>query len=100
MLDQAIDVGVIKLGYRSAFPANQKLTGVGPSGIRAADIRIDRIQPVYQIGFDQKIQRPIDCRWRRLFTIAVDSIEDIVGADWLVAVPDEFKNTAAYSRES
>ncbi len=100
LLDQIINVGVIQLGDRPALPANEKLSAVRAARIGAADVRIDRIEPMDQICLDKKIQGPVNRWWRRLFSFAIDAVQNIVRADRLVAVPDEFQDTAAYSRES
>jgi len=53
-----------------------------------------------QICLDEKIKGSVHCGRRGLLTFGIDAIENIVGSDRLVAVPDEFQDTAAYIRES
>ena len=95
MLDQKVDISVIKLGYRSAFPANQKLTGVGAARNGATNKSIDRFHAVDQVRLVEKIKCPLDRRWRRLPAILIEAVQNIVCADRLVTVPDEFEDTAA-----
>ena len=62
--------------------------------IRATNVGIQRIQAMNKIRLDQEFQRPID-RWRRgPFAITTQRIENIVGADRLVAVPYQLQHPA------
>ncbi len=61
----------------------------------ATNKSINRVQAVDQIRLDEKIKRPVDRRWRRLPAIPIEAVQNIVCADRLVTVPDEFEDTAA-----
>lgn len=65
------------------------------AGIRTADIGIQRIEPMYKVGIDKEFERAIDGRWRGIPPVAVQSIQDFVGPDGPVAVPDQFENALA-----
>ncbi len=69
-------------------------------GIRAPNVRIERIKSVYQSGLDQEFERPVHGRWRGRFGLLPKSIKNIVGADRLVAVPDEFQNSPSDRSEA
>jgi hypothetical protein len=100
LFDQFVDVSVVELGDRAAFPAYEKLARVGVSRVRAADECIDRIQAMNQIRFDEKVQRAINCRRRRFFPLIVDALQNIVGTDRRMTIPDELQDAAAYARKS
>ena len=47
---------------------------------------------MYQAIFQEKIQRPIDGRWRGAAAVGLAQHgQDVVGAQRLVAVPDQFQ---------
>jgi len=72
---------------------------VRTAGIRTADIGIQGIEPMHEIGIDKEFERAIDGRWRGIGPVAVQSIQDFVGPDRLVAVPDQLENALALARE-
>jgi hypothetical protein len=53
-----------------------------------------------QVGLDQEIQRPVDCRWRHFAASTIQAIKDIVRTDRLVAVPDQLQYPPALFREA
>ena len=67
--------------------------------IRTADIGIQRIEPMHEIGIDKEFERAIDGWWRGIAPVSIQSIQDFVGPDRLVAVPDQFENALALARE-
>lgn len=69
------------------------------AGIRTADVGIQRIEPMHEVGIDKEFERAIDGRWRGIASVAVQSIQDFVGPDRPVAVPDQFENALALASE-
>jgi len=55
---------------------------------------------VDQICLDEKIKGPVHRGRRGLLTFAIDAIQNVVGSDWLVAVPNELQDTTPYTRKS
>ncbi len=53
-----------------------------------------------QVGLDQEIQRPIDCRWRHFAASTIQAIKDIVRTNRLVTVPDQLQYPPALFREA
>ena len=74
--------------------ADQELTAVWARRIRATDECIEGIQAMHEMRIQQELQRSIDGWWGRFAALTIQCIEDFVGADRLVAVPYELKNTA------
>ena len=66
----------------------------------ATDEGIHRSQPVDKALLQQEIERAIDRGRRRPEILGAELVEERVGADRLVARPDEFQHTAAQRREA
>lgn len=98
--DHFVDVAIIQFRDRPAFPANQKLSGVWAARVRAANECVEGIQAMDQVGLDQEIQRPIDCRWRHFAASTIQAIKDIVRTNRLVTVPDQLQYPPALFREA
>jgi len=98
--NQGTDFPIIQLGYGPARSTDQKLTCVRNIGIRAADKSVQRIKPVNQVGFDQEFERPINRWWCRFVTISVQALKNLVRANRLVTIPDQFENPFPLSGKS
>ncbi len=62
-----------------------------PLRMTATDKSVERGDPVRQSLFEQKFQRPVD-RWRcRIETFTTELFQNLVGAEWLVALPDQLQ---------
>ncbi len=94
LADEVIDIRIVELRDAVAAATNQELTGVRTGRSRAANERVQRIETVHEIGFNKEFQRAVDGRRGRFLAVPVQRIEDIVSADRLVAVPDQFKHAA------
>ena len=92
VLESSIQDGVLDLGDSPADAAHEKLSGVLILGPIAAEKGVQRIQPVYQAGFLQKFERPVNRRWSGLFAVAGQFRENFVSADGLVLPPDDLEN--------
>ena len=85
------DQWIVDLGDGPALAADQQLGTVIALPVRTTDKGIEGLDAVYESGLNEKIQRPVDCRRRRLLTIATQFIEYVVGLDRLVPTPDDLK---------
>ena len=91
--DSGIDLGIVELRDRPAGATNKELTAVGDTRIGTTNKCVERIKPVDELCFNEKLQRPVDGR-RCCFVVAlVETVEDVVGSYWPVAVPDELQYT-------
>ena len=69
-------------------------------GIRAANKRVERVEPVDQVSLDEEFQRSINRRGRGVVPITPESVQDVVGAYRLMTVPHQFKYPPPLSGES
>ena len=95
-----VDIGIVQLDNRAAAPADQELAGMGSRRVGAADVGVERVEPVNETGLDQEIERPVDGRWRGRLTLPTQLVENVVGTDRLVTVPDEGQHPAPQFREA
>jgi hypothetical protein len=94
LADQATDFAVIQLSDRAATAANQELPYVGAARIPAADECIERVEPMHQVGFDQKLECAVH-RGRRCFpALPVQPLENLIRANRPMARPYELENRA------
>jgi hypothetical protein len=100
LVDDSVDVCIVKFRDRTAGAADQKLAAVWIIGVGASDERVQRIQPVHEVRFDQKFQCPVN-GWRGCFVaVIIELIENFVRANRLVAVPYEFQDPAPLHRKA
>ena len=59
--------------------------------VRATDEGVKGLDAVHESGLNEKIQRPVDSRWRRFLAIAAQFVEYVVGLDRLVPTPDDLE---------
>jgi hypothetical protein len=59
-----------------------------PVGVATAYISVEGFYPMDQTGLKQKIQSPINCGRRCPSVLLAQLIKNIVGFNWLVAIPD------------
>ena len=97
--DHFVNVAVVQFRDGPACPANQKLSGMWATRVRATNERIEGIQAMDQVGLDQEIQRAVDCGWRHFPARSIQAIEDIVCTDRLVTVPDQLQYPPALFRK-
>ncbi len=64
-------------------------------GLRAADVGVEGFEAVDQAVLHQEIERAIDGRRRRAAAVALQLLEQLVGADGRVAAPDQLQHAAA-----
>ncbi len=92
LVEDASDSRVIDLGDGFAAAADQQLRGVFPSGPRAADEGIERVDTVHQAGFHQEVERPIDRGRRGPSAGPVELIQYVVCLHGLMAAPHDFEH--------
>lgn len=91
---------IVQLGRRAAALADQELAGMPFLRMAAADIGVQRLDAVDQANLDQKVQRAVH-RWRRgARVVRLQRLEDRIGADGLVPVPDDPQDVLSDFREA
>jgi len=98
--NHCVDFTVVQFRHRPAIPANQELSGMWAARVRAPNERIEGIQAMDQVGLDQEIERPVNCRWCYLPASAIQAVKNIVSTDRFVAVPDQFQDPPALFRKA
>ncbi len=68
--------------------------------VRTANESVQGVKAVNEIRFNQKIQRAINCRRRSLLPVLAQTVENLIRAYRLVAVPDQLKDSFSLSSES
>ena len=66
-----------------------------PARLRAPDIGIQAVDPVDQPLAAQEVESPIDRRRRHAARVSAKLLEELVGADWRVAAPDQLQDLRA-----
>jgi hypothetical protein len=99
-LNQSTNFMIVEFRYGPAGSTDQKLARVRNIRIRATDKCVKRIKPVNQVGFDQEIKCPINGRWRSFVPVLIQAIQNVVRANRLMAVPNQFENSFSLRRES
>jgi len=90
------DHRLLQLDGRMALAADQELALVGKLRLIAADEGVERGNAVDQAVFQKEIQCTVDRRWRRATTVFLAQYgEDVIGAQRLVALPDQFQHPFA-----
>jgi zinc transport system substrate-binding protein len=90
------DHRLLQLDGRVALAADQELALVGKLRLIAADEGVERGNAVDQAVFQEKIQRTVDRRRRRATTVFfAQHGEDVIGAQRLVALPDQLQHPFA-----
>jgi hypothetical protein len=89
------DVTVVEFYNNPAALTDQKLSGMRAAWQRTTDEGVQRIQSMHEPGVDQKLQRSIDGRWRGATPFLGEPLENVVGADGSMTIPDETKHAAA-----
>lgn len=90
-IDDRIDVRVIEFRDRATRAADQELAAVWIVGIGAAYEGIERIKSVHQVGLDEKFQGPVHGWWRCVVAIALQTIQNVIRTNRLMAVPYQLK---------
>ena len=98
-LDRAFDVGVVELGRGAAGGAQQELPRMRMAGTGAADEGVERRQPVHQPLGEQELERAVDGGRRRGVPFARQHLQDGVGAERTMALPDDFQHPPAHRGE-
>lgn len=93
--DGAAHLWVIQLGYLVAVGTDQKLAGVFLAGMGAAGVGVEAFDTVDQAVFEQELQGAVDCRWRTVEPLCAHLFEQCVGADRLMAAPDQLQHPLA-----
>lgn len=97
--DQLFDLGVAELGHGATTGTNQELPGMPLARIRAADKGVQRVESVNKTRFDQEIECPIHGRRSRRGGFPAECLQNVIGADRLVTVPDKFEDTLSDRRK-
>jgi len=85
---------------RAAFVADEELAFVGLAGIAARDERVLRLDAMHEAVFDEEVQRAIDGRGRHArAAFGLHRVDEVVGADRLVRLQDEFVDVATQRRQ-
>jgi hypothetical protein len=85
------DQRIVDLGDGPALAADQQLGAVIALPVRATDEGVKGLDAVHEPGPNEKIQRPVNCRWRRFLAITTQFIEYVIGLDRLVPTPDDLE---------
>src|SRR5262249_28983234 len=93
--DRGADAGIVELGRRLAAGADQELPDMALVGIGAADIGVERFDAVDEAVLDQELERAIDGGRLRAHTLLAEAIEQRVGTDRRVALPDQLEHAPA-----
>ena len=99
-LNQCIDLRIVQFGDRAATATNQELAAVRAARIGATDECVQRIQAMHQIGLDQEIERSIDCGRCCFFPHLFQAVENVIGTDRFMAIPDQPQNLLTQCGES
>src|SRR5262249_15164853 len=99
LLDDVEDAAIVELGHVGAFPADQELAEMRMLRPRAADEGAERFDAVNETVIEQELESAVGRRRRRGPAVATQRIEDVVGADGGVAVPDQLEDAPAQRRE-
>lgn len=85
-------------GIAAAF-TEQKIPGVRDTGVRAADKGIARGNAVHQLLLEQEFQGTVDRGRRRLVAFGGQVVQQLIGTEWFMAVPDQLQHAPAQGRE-
>jgi len=94
------EAGVVQLDDRLAFIADQELALMRFGGVEATDEGAERLEPVNEVVFEQKIERPVDRRRRRVGLLGLELIEQIVGLDRPVGFEHQLEHPPPRRRQT
>src|SRR6218665_2543810 len=92
--------GISNLFGIAAGLAEQEVTGVGGARMRAAYKGITGGNAMNQLLLQQEVQRAVHRRRCRLVPFGRELIEQLIGAQRTVAVPDQLQHTPAQGRQT
>lgn len=97
--DSTADCRGIQFGKGMTGLADQELAVVGGAWLDAADISVERGNPVHQPHLQEKIQGPVHS-WRGRPAALLQHVEELVGADRFVLLPDQLKDAPTNGGEA
>jgi hypothetical protein len=95
LADRVGDSAIVDLGGRASAPADQELHRMAGAGLRAADERIERLDAVHEAALQQEFERPVDGGRGPGAAVALEVVEDRIGADQLMAGPHQHQHALA-----
>ena len=90
---------IVEFRCDAARSANQKLAGMDRLGTGAADEGTLRLDAVNETLLQEEVERPVNRRRRRRPAAAAKASQNLIGADRLMASPDEFENAPSRFRQ-
>src|SRR5699024_9158824 len=91
--DGHVDFRAADFSSAPAAPADEKFGRLAPMIDGAADEGILRFDLVYQTGFEQEVQCPVDRRRRRTVPFATDGRQQIISLGRAMVRPQQFEYT-------